>query len=568
MTGWASMNINFSSKVYLILVLFFSLLITWPLFIQGYFFHHDDLQVMRIFEMRKCFEDLQIPCRWVPDMGYGNGFPLYNYYSALPYYIGTILSFGLSFVNAAKVLFFIPLVLGGVSMFLLAQKLFGREAGFLSAILYAYAPYRALDSYVRGAVAESFALAIIPLCFYFSLSIIENPTRKNIVLGSLTLAAFLLSHNIMTMFFMPFLLVWNLIFLYSQKWKNWKAVTASILLGIGLSAFFLLPVFLEKNLVRTETLIEGGSNFRTHFVGVGQLFLDRFWGYGGSVFGPNDTISFQVGWPLWWFVVIAVPVLLFNFKKSTKISSVAIFLFLMFLVSIFMQHNRSAFIWEAVDSLQYAQFPWRFLSLSIFSAALLAGLVFYYLKFPLRTLVIWVAVISAIALNWNFFQPREFYPWINDQNKLADPLWEIQQKAGILDYLPKTAVEPFGRAPNNIEVLSGSAEGLNYNVRSNKFSVDVNVIQDAYIQVPVFDFPNWTVYVNGKETSHDNKPNFESKESTAGRIGFTLTQGNYKIEGIFKDTLIRIISNTLTIISLIILVIIYTNKKVFKVLSR
>ena len=76
----------------ILLILALSALVVWPLFLPGYFSHHDDLQVMRIFEMRKCIEDFQIPCRWVPDMGFGNGFPLFNYYGVFPYYIGAILS--------------------------------------------------------------------------------------------------------------------------------------------------------------------------------------------------------------------------------------------------------------------------------------------------------------------------------------------------------------------------------------------------------------------------------------------------------------------------------------------
>src|SRR4051812_19673057 len=97
---------------HLILIGFLGLLVSWPIFLPGYFTHHDDLQVMRIFEMRKCIEDLQIPCRWVPDMGYGNGFPLFNYYGNLPYYIGAFLSYLLGYINSAKTLFLIPLLLG------------------------------------------------------------------------------------------------------------------------------------------------------------------------------------------------------------------------------------------------------------------------------------------------------------------------------------------------------------------------------------------------------------------------------------------------------------------------
>ena len=554
------MKIDISAKVYLAIILLSSILIVWPNFLTGYFFHHDDLQVMRIFEMKRCIEDLQIPCRWVPDMGYGNGYPLFNYYSALPYYIGGLLSFALGLINSAKALFFIPLVLAGVTMFLLANKLFGKEAGFLSAILYLFAPYRALDSYVRGAVAESFAIALVPLVFYFVLRIIEKPDKKEIILGSLSLSAFLLSHNIMTMFFMPFAIIWGLVFLILNKWKNWKSLLISFILGIGLSAFFLIPVFLEKDLVQTETLLQGGSNFRAHFVTVSQLFLDRSWGHGGSEFGPNDTISFQIGWPLWWFVPLALLLALFKIGKNSRESFIGIFFFGMFLVSIFMAHNKSAFIWEAIGSLQYAQFPWRFLSLSIFSTAILAGFVFSGLKLRFKTIIIFIIAGATIFLNWNYFIPRDFYPWINDKNKLEDPLWEIQQKAGILDYLPKTAYEPPSRAALNPEIINGLAEVSNYNVRSNKFSFNAMVSEDSYIQVPIFDFPNWTVYVNGNRIAHDNK-------SSWGRIGFELAPGNYEISGYFQNTWPRTLGNSLTLLSLTVLLLILINKRISKFIS-
>src|SRR3989344_5879342 len=97
----------------ILLIVGLSLITAWPLFVPGYFSHHDDLQVMRIFEMRKCFSDFQIPCRWVPDMGYGNGYPIFNFYSVFPYYLGALASFAIGYIGAAKLLFFLPLILGG-----------------------------------------------------------------------------------------------------------------------------------------------------------------------------------------------------------------------------------------------------------------------------------------------------------------------------------------------------------------------------------------------------------------------------------------------------------------------
>src|SRR3990167_4146974 len=119
----------------------------------GYFSHHDSLQVMRIFEMRKCFADLQIPCRWVSDMGYGNGYPIFNFYGPLPYYVGAIFMFlGISALSATKLMILIGVASAGVSMFFLAKEFWGKIGGLLSATLYLYAPYHALDTYVRGDV--------------------------------------------------------------------------------------------------------------------------------------------------------------------------------------------------------------------------------------------------------------------------------------------------------------------------------------------------------------------------------------------------------------------------------
>ena len=63
----------------------------WPLFAAPYFSHHDDVQLIRIEQMSECLIDWQIPCRWVPDLGAGYGYPLFNFYAPLAYYIGGIM---------------------------------------------------------------------------------------------------------------------------------------------------------------------------------------------------------------------------------------------------------------------------------------------------------------------------------------------------------------------------------------------------------------------------------------------------------------------------------------------
>lgn len=533
-------------------------LIIWPLFLPGYFSHHDDLQVMRIVEMRKCLVDFQIPCRWVPDMGFGNGYPLFNYYSVFPYYIGAILSFLVGYILAAKLLFALPIIIGAISMYILAKELFGKTSAIIAAVLFSFAPYRALDIYVRGAVGESFAMAIIPLTFYFAIKLIIQRNIKYLTAFSLSLASFLISHNIMTLLFIPPLLVFIIIFLIKEKWKNIFFVVLGFILGIGLSSFFIFPAYFEKNLVQIDNLIKLDLNFRAHYVTINQLFFNRLWGYGASSPGTDDTISFQIGWPHWWVVITSSILIILNLvKKRRFIDYLALVLLCFFLLSIFMTHIKSAFIWEKIEILKFTQFPWRFLAVAIFISSLLGTYLIQTVKESNKIIFVTVLSVLTILLNWSYFKPEKFYFDMTNQKKLSGKLWEEQQKAAILDYLPQTAIEPKEVAPNKPLVTKGKADIEKFENYSNRWKFKT-IIQEknSTIEIPVFDFPNWQVKVNNQKIEYSNK-------NLLGRISINFDRkGQYMVSGEFKDTNIRRVSNLLSVISFVALIwIIYGNRQ-------
>jgi len=539
----------------LIFIIGLSFLVTWPLFKPGYFSHHDDLQIMRIFEMRRCLSDLQIPCRWAPDMGYGNGFPLFNYYSPFPYFLGAVFSYVVGYVNSAKILFFIPLLLGGISMYLLGKELFGEKGGLVAGVLFLFAPYRALDGYVRGAVAESFALSLIPLVFYFSLRLIRKGGKADFIGTVLSLLFFLLSHNIMSVIFLPFLLAWLLLVLFLEQWKNVKSLAIALILGIGMAAFFLLPAYFEKELVQISNLTSGALDFRNNFVSLSRLFTDRQWGYEGATKSLASNLSFQIGWPHWWLVILALILVLLvivKFRgKRFKEYLLPSFLIVTFVLAVFMIHNRSAFIWEKIGLLAYVQFPWRFLAVGIFTASLLGGFCISFLKGKFSSFFTFLVIFSAIILNWRYFKPQVFYPEVNDSSKLSGVEWENQQKGALLDYLPRTAVEPREPAPSNPLIVSGEAEISDFLKNSKSFSFSVVSQSESKIDVPVFAFPGWTVEVNGKV--------FDYSLGDIGRIEITLPSGSFTVKGNFGNTPIRNFSNIISLVSFIFFVFFLKN---------
>ena len=72
----------------LLLLLIFSFWAVRSLLESGYFPMHDDTQVGRIIAMGRALRNGQFPVRWVSDLGYGYGYPIFNFYGPLPYYLG------------------------------------------------------------------------------------------------------------------------------------------------------------------------------------------------------------------------------------------------------------------------------------------------------------------------------------------------------------------------------------------------------------------------------------------------------------------------------------------------
>ena len=108
-----------ATAVGLMLVASAALLAGSDLLRPGFYDSHDGLlNVHRLFELEKCLADGQIPCRWVPDMGAGYGYPLFNFYPPLPSWVAEgFRLLGASLLDAIKWTFLLGLVVGALGMF-------------------------------------------------------------------------------------------------------------------------------------------------------------------------------------------------------------------------------------------------------------------------------------------------------------------------------------------------------------------------------------------------------------------------------------------------------------------
>jgi hypothetical protein len=381
---------------YLILTLLLSLFAIGPLMQPGYFWGAHDARhsVYFLFEFNKSIQDGILWPRWGPDWGFGFGYPFWNIYGPLSYFMGEgVHLLGFDYVPAVKVMFALSVLGSAAAMYFFVRRLLGRPAGLVAGLVYVYVPYHLFDLYVRADLAESFSFVFIPLVLWGFFELVDRP-RINALLGAgLAYAGLVLTSNAALLLTTPLLGLFVAMILLLRLKDEMKGTgrragrgrpveafqrlialsippALGLALGVGLSANFILPLLLEFNYVRVDQWTGGRFTFGGDFVYFFQLFSPR-WGFGASIPGPDDQLGFQLGLaPVVFFVLsfLAVPGIL-----TTSTRRLLRFLQVMTLLVVFLMTPESEWVWRTIPLSSFAQFPWRLGVLTTTGLAVVAG---------------------------------------------------------------------------------------------------------------------------------------------------------------------------------------------------
>jgi hypothetical protein len=520
-----------------------------PLASPGYPVFHDGLPPIRLFEMDRCFEDGQLPCRWAPDLNQGYGNPLFNYYAPLPYYVGELIHLsGGGFLDTIKVLFIVGFVMSGLFMFLLAREFWGNLGGLVSAVFYVYAPYHALDVYVRGSLNEHWGIAFFPAVLWGIYKVVKEGRPVHVMLLALFIFASLLSHSLTVMLLFPLAMVWAGVFLLlTRQWMRVAHLAAAGGAGFALGAFFILPALFEQDFTQVEALKAGYFYYADHFPTMKQLFVTRFWGYGLSFPGDGDGISFQIGWLHWGVTVASALAAPFLWWRSRAAFYAVVLAFAFFWASVFMMQPGSDFLWEKFDWLKWQQFPWRFLSLAIFTSSFLAGAAVLLVsrRRYLGVLVSVVLIGAVVGLNQEYFHfgQRMF---ITDTQQFSEGYWGHMIQS-LPDYHPSYAELPAEPAPALVQVIGGDATLTGVSQESDSLAFAAESTDGARLRTSVVDFPNWRVRVDGETIEHDHA-------NSLAAISFDLVPGSHEVELNLEDTALRTFSNYVSLAAWVLFV--------------
>jgi len=545
--------------VALLVVVSASLLAGSALLRPGFYDSHDGLlNVHRLFEFEKCLADGQIPCRWVPDMGAGYGYPLFNFYPPLPSAVAeSFRLLGASLLDAVKWAFLLALVVGALGMFRLASTFFGPAGAVLAAVLYAFAPYQAIDIFVRGALGETWGMALLPFVFLAGHRCLAEPGRslRHALPCALSWAALLLTHDLLALMAAPFYAAWLLVGWRRSRGSPVPAVLAHAL-ALGLAAFFLLPLLFELRHVHADTLtsLYPWARFENNFLSATQLLgTGTNWGYGAL--GSSEPMSLFVG-PLHILLGIgAVGMCAIGWLRERRIDAsgaAALTLGSAAVVAGLMILPGSRLVWEAAPVLAFLQFPWRFLAITSFGLAFAAGWLVYRARDhgPIRLALVVAATAAAIGTSWTWFQPSTMH--VIEDRALANE-WEIAKaRHGLFDFLPRSVdldhflANPPAPLPAPVHAPPG-VELKEVERRTNRIRFDARVPsqEPAQLRINVFDFPGWTLEVDGRLEK------FADSDDPLGRLHVSLAAGSHTVVARFENTLVRSIGNSVSLLSVV-----------------
>lgn len=525
---------------YLTILLILTLPIIAPFFYSGFFPSHDgEWAVVRLGDMFREVRDLQIPARYSGALNFEYGYPLFNFAYPGPYYMGLIfyiLGFGL--VGSIKLLFALSVLISGVSMYMFSKEIWqDKFASLLAAVSYIYFPYRFVDLFVRGSIGESISFAIFPLLALSVIKIYRNPTSNSfMLLGGLMFGLLIITHNIMAVLFSLFLLFLSG-FLIWQKKEILKPLVLLFSLGFLLSAFFWIPALLEKKYILLSIIPIADRN--QFFVSLKQ-FIFPSWGYGV----PTDTalgFTYQLGFPFLIILAFGAFYVLKEFigKKNTENFSfklVSIF-FILDLFFIFFLFKPSAIFWK-LPLLSEINFPWTMFSIIVFVSSLIIGFLSTIRFFKFLTL----ALIALAVIYFLPYAKPQYYVDRGDNFYLTNQATTTSS----LELMPIWVKTFPAQAPKEkIEILKGKGKLSDLNLTSKNINFNFVAEGQSTIRINRIYYPGWKIIDNGeeKEINYDNK---------FGVMDVILTQGTHKITAKFSETPIRLVSNLISIFTLVI----------------
>lgn len=221
-----------------------------------------------------------------------------------------------------------------------------------------------------------------------------------------------------------------------------------------------------------------------------------------------------------------------------------------------MTNHRSSFIWQNFPFLPYFQFPWRFLTLIIFTSAIF---VIAFEKLKIRVFVIFSLICLSLYFGFSYFKPSEYLNRQDDYylNRYI-PLPEASEEY-------KNTSEEYLRLPVSTDLRPDRVMpilfGSNFIVKDFKennsldFKAKIEVFEGKTdVNIRRYYFPGWVLKLDGEEVTIDSGKPF-------GQIVVSVAKGEHDLEVFYNETLRNKLLDLVSFLSFLLCLYLFLNKK-------
>ena len=357
-------------------IVLLTVLVAGPLWqIEGIPVNTGDVQVHlhRSAAIGRAFEQGIYWPRWFPEVYNDLGAPVFHHYSpGLHWLVAAAHRIGIGLDDALKLVMTAAFALSGFGVYGWLRRAFSPVACLAGTSLYVLHPILLTRTvYYAGDYPQILALLLLPVCLWAFVSLHKKDSILYWLAAIISLAAFVVSHNLMALAGAAVLLgMWSLLSVgYRQPGGSLRCAGAALLAAM-LTAGFWLPAVADLPHVQFENTQKRLAHFSEFFLRWWQLtgfqspILDS---RAGNPLMPINTF----GLASWLAVISGLAVALFRPRRELRVWGMAGALFALGMLS--MASPLSEHLWESWAGLTVFQYPSRFLLIAPLGASAAAA---------------------------------------------------------------------------------------------------------------------------------------------------------------------------------------------------
>ena len=465
---------------------------------HGQFFenHDGDGYGLRLIEFRDSLWNGALFPQWCFHFRGGLGAPFFNYYQPGFFYVASLAPASLPVAQQIGWATLAFSMAGYWGMLSLLSRRCSIAAGTLAGTFLLTAPYIHTELYIRGDFSEYAAMMLVPGVLAAMLQFCERPSRWTGFFGAMLLALVVLTHPAIGLVLSGLVTVVLIaVSLWDRDWIWARRGFTLLALGVGLSAVYWLPVFLESKYSSVEKMwdgkiFDGYYQYSRHFVKLSWLF-DR------AVTPTPIPVKLGLAHTLISALGLLLIVIRWSSLSATQRRAAGLCLFLL-LASLFLMSPQSAGFWRALPLLGRIQFPWRLLSLVSIAMAGLSGMSISSIgNRGLRG--IGLSLLCGWLLWPAMIQPRP-RATRNQEPRFASEIANQFFAPDLADeWLPRDAKSLRINLQQRRVIANPPAEISDYQLRQGVLECTLNTQQSSSLLLPHYYFPvGFSATLNGQ----------------------------------------------------------------------